>query len=218
MVDLSYRLQDFGLQPHHSGQCARRAPLTLLQGVGADLEDLTRGGPEQAHPLNPPAPGMFQPLAVSVMPSREKVTLRVGTRGAGCLSDVASSWISSLLALMLRSRAEVSTVVVSSCLRKTKFMFSKLTESRGEVETIFSTRRSGRGLSRHQVGRGGEGRAGDGEELTRLGWLQMFRSWDITVQTAERSPFFSSSCVSGLARKSSYIFLCRLLRPTKVGI
>ena len=53
MVDLSYRLQDFGLQPHHSGQCARRAPLTLLQRVGADLEDLTRGGPDQAHPLNP---------------------------------------------------------------------------------------------------------------------------------------------------------------------
>lgn len=77
-------------------------------------------------------------------------------------------------------------------------MFSMLNESRGEVETIFSTRRSGRGLSRHQEGRdreGGEGqrgRAGDGEELTRLG-LQMFRSWDITVQTAERSPFFSSS-------------------------
>jgi len=54
-------------------------------------------------------------------------------------------------------------------------MFSMLNESRGEVETIFSTRRSGRGLSRHQEGRdreGGEGQRGQRE--TGRSWLD----WD----------------------------------------
>ena len=106
MVDI--RISGCSLTTLVSAPAVPRSP--FFRGL-EHLEDLTRGGPEQAHPLNPPAPGMFQPLAVSVTPSREKVTLRVGTRGAGCLSDVASSWFSSLLALMLRSRAEVGTKI-----------------------------------------------------------------------------------------------------------
>ena len=70
-------------------------------------------------------------------------------------------------------------------------MFSKLTESRGEDSTNFCILGAGRGLSLHQVGRAGEG-VGVGE-VTRLGWLQMFLSCWITVQTDDRSPVCNKS-------------------------
>ena len=68
-------------------------------------------------------------------------------------------------------------------------MFSKLTESRGEDSTNFCILEAGRGLSLLQVGRAGE----DVGEVTRLGWLQMFLSCWITVQTDDRSPVCNRS-------------------------
>ena len=82
-------------------------------------------------------------------------------------------------------------VVVSSCLRNTRFMFSRETESRGEEATNFSTLRAGRGLRRDQVGRVGV--ENEGAWLTRLGWLQMLRNWRITLDTEDRSPLFNKS-------------------------
>ena len=105
-------------------------------------------------------------------------------------------------------------------------MFSRLTESRGELATRRSTRRSGRGFSLHQVGMGGlswsqeeeedEGEGGEVEEeeegsLTRLGWLQMLLSWARTVHTEARSPTFNSSCSKRLYCSLNY---CTLLFST----
>ena len=47
-------------------------------------------------------------------------------------------------------------VVVSSCLRKTRLMFSRLTVSSGRGSNSFSTRRAGRGWSLVQAGRWAE--------------------------------------------------------------
>ena len=102
-------------------------------------------------------------------------------------------------------------------------MFSRLTESRGELATRRSTRRSGRGFSLHQVGMGGlrgsqeeeDDEGGDVEEeegsLTRLGWLQMLLSWARTVHTEARSPTFNSSCSKRLYCSLNY---CTLLFST----